>query len=112
MPMKMGKIDEAISKAEFHAELRSWHRETDESTVSDAEREEWPDKLYVADGDQVFEFHADTKREAVAKYLKLVDSHGDGLEWALRPTRTGKVRAVAFGPDKVVIDGFYLYKHR
>jgi hypothetical protein len=112
MPLRIGGIAEARNKAGFHSELRSWRKSGTESTVSEVKPKKWPGKMHVSDGNRVFEFHADTKREPVRKYLELVKKHGNSLEWTLRLTsgRKPRLRAVVFGPDKVKISGFYLYK--
>jgi hypothetical protein len=101
--------DNPLTKPEFHRRLREWLATSDENQIgSDAvyQQTAW---MSVRDGNQIFELHPDTKRNAIQRYMHLVDQHGDGIEWELATTRKGNLRAVVFGPAKVREESFYLY---
>jgi len=108
MPMEPIRLNEAVSKARFHALLRDWFEETDDDRIGDVDfgKSAW---LHVFDGETRFRLNADTKRQGIAEYLRLVDRHGDGLKWSVVANRDGKLNAVAYGPDAKRVRRFYLY---
>lgn len=111
---------QALSKSQFHAQLREWIKLTIDDEVADptigpAEligqhlgRTPW---LFVRDGDGgMFCLHADARRSTVVRYLELVDEHGDDLLWTVVPSQRGSMTAVAFGPEATRLKpAFYLY---
>src|SRR6266536_3410786 len=101
MPMKRVRKAEAITKPEFHKRLRAWLADTNEATIGPPEPEvpgvvPW---VHVHDGGAVYMLHADVKREAVGRYLHLVERHGDQLGWTIVANQRGKKNAVVYGPD-------------
>jgi hypothetical protein len=109
MPLEQVPRDRALSKTEFHRRLRNWIESTDDATVG-AEgvhpRTNW---VHVYDGSDIFDLHADTRREFVEKYLQIVAIHGDDLQWELTESQRGKMSAVVYGPNKIREKSFYLY---
>jgi hypothetical protein len=65
----------------------------------------WVDR----DGTRYY-LNADTKGDGVAAYLALLARHGPALTWSIVANNRGKMNKVAFGPDRVKISGFYLYR--
>src|SRR4051812_9415392 len=100
MPMEQVSRSRAIDRATFHARLRGWCNLNSEYQIGDAAfgQTTW---LYVTDGGSVYRLNADTKRDGVAEYLKLVDLCGDELAWQVVPNQRGNENAVAFGPEAV-----------
>jgi hypothetical protein len=109
MPMQQVRTAGAITKPEFHARLRAWLQETDEATIGPSDIPGVSPWVYVQDGGSRYEFHADVKREAVERYLQLVDRYGDGLEWSIVSNQRGKQNDVAYGPDQERVTPLYLY---
>ena len=103
------KRADALTKREFHGRLRSWLDNTDDHVIK-------PDVLpptpwiHVRDGSDVFVLHADTPRHAVARYLQLVSSHGDEIEWHITIGQRGNPTSALYGPAKVAVKSFYLYR--
>src|SRR5713226_6470783 len=110
MSLTQVRRDQALTKSEFHGRLRdSWLQNPDDTTVgpkADYGRKPW---VYVRDGFRVFVLNADTKREAVGRYLDLVNQYGDDLRWEIRASQQGKMTAVAYGPERCRLRSFYLY---
>jgi len=102
--------DQALNKSEFHKRLRDFcDHNSDDATVCpnvDYGRRPW---IYILDEHRVFVLNADTKRKAVGEYLDLVAQHPDDLRWELRPSQRGHMTAVAYGPDELPVQSFYLY---
>ena len=65
--------------------------------------------VYVSDGGLTYGLHADASRAAVARYLELVDTNGEDLEWTPVPNQRGKLNAIAYGPEKLRLTAFYFY---
>jgi hypothetical protein len=49
-------------------------------------------------------------REGVDEYVRLLDEAGGKLAWSVVENEKGVENKVAFGPDRTVIPGFYLYR--
>lgn len=111
MPMQRvrGGNRNALTKPVFHARLRDWLNEgearIDGETASD-NRAPW---VYIRDGNRLFNIHADSTYEGVKHYLRLVDFYGDGLTWSVVLSKRGHPTKGGFGPEKEVIEGFYVY---
>ena len=112
MPIDRSSSKEPFTKREFHERLLRWFVDTDEDMIGDPAADGRTAWLYVRDADSLFKLHADTPRRAVEEYLRLLRAFEGKLEWSVRPSRQGKMTAVAFGPDRVKIEPFYLYVHR
>jgi hypothetical protein len=102
--------DQALNKSEFHGRLRDfWLHSSDDGTVGPRAaygRIPW---VYVRDGFRVFVLNADTKREAVGRYLELVKQHSDDLRWEITASQQDKMTAVLYGPERHRLKPFYLY---
>ena len=83
MPMKQIRREEALTKAEFHERLRDWLNSTDESRIGPEDVDGRTSWVHVRDGADVFGLHADTKRDAVDRYLQSLTLHGNDLRCAL-----------------------------
>jgi hypothetical protein len=109
MEMERVKRADALAKREFHERLRRWIENTDDHVIK-------PDVLpptawvHVRNGSDVFILHADTPRDAVSRYLQLVSSYGDGIEWHITTGQRGNRTSALFGPDRVAVKSFYLYR--
>ncbi|MDO9107152.1 MAG: hypothetical protein Q7U57_19595 [Methylovulum sp.] len=67
------------------------------------------DPLFIKEEDKVFKLNPDTKRQGVKEYLDLLAKNQGNLPWVIVANANGRMNKVAFGYDKVVIPGFYLY---
>jgi len=98
-----------LTKRVFHARLRDWIKE-EENRIDGGEasdnRAPW---IYIRDGNCLYNIHADSTREGVELYLRLVDLHGDDLSWSVVLSKRGKATKGGFGPEQETIEGFYLY---
>ena len=112
MPMARIRSNEPVTRTEFHARLRAWLRDSQDVRVGPVDVAGVTGWIYVKDGGTVFRLHADTSREAVQKYLELVDSIGEDLAWVPTVNQRGRANAVAYGPDAVRLVPFYFYVHR
>jgi hypothetical protein len=109
MPMERVSPRDAITKPAFYARLRAWLRDTDDAAVGAPDVIGVVPWVHVRHGDSLYKLHADTRREAVSRYLKLVDEYGDDLEWLVVPNERGRENALAYGPQRVRIVPFYFY---
>jgi hypothetical protein len=109
MAMEQVRRDQAISKEQFHSRLRDWLDNTDDNVIGPEGVDGRTAWIHVHDGSTVFVLHADTKREAVTFYLRLVEQHGGALAWKIAPSQRGKMTTVVYGPEKVRHRPFYLY---
>jgi len=100
---------EALSRREFDSELREWLGYSDSPFIGDAERFGGRAWLWVRQLGWRYYLNADTTREGVAEYVRLLDKAGK-LSWSVVPNEKGVENKVAFGPDQIVIPGFYLYR--
>jgi hypothetical protein len=98
-----------ITKLEFHARLVRWFRETGEPVIGDPDTDRRTAWLWVRDGHRLTRLFADTTREAVGRYLDLLNENRGELDWTVVPSAAGQWTKIALGPDRVVIDGFHLY---
>jgi uncharacterized ferritin-like protein (DUF455 family) len=109
MPMNQVRLGDSISKRAFHSRLRAWLHDTDDEIVGDPDVIGMTAWVHVRDGHSWYRLHADTRREAVADYLRLVDKYGDDIEWSIVANQRGRKNAVAYGPERVRRVPFYLY---
>jgi hypothetical protein len=80
MPMEQVSLGDAIPKRAFHARLRAWLDSTDDTVVGDPDVPGVKAWVHVRDGDSRYKLYADTRRDAVADYLRLVDQWDDNLQ--------------------------------
>jgi len=66
--------------------------------------------MWVQVGSYTCRLNADTKRDGVQKYLKIVDRHAPDAQWHVRMNQNGtNYNKIHFGHDVECIPGFYLY---
>lgn len=109
MPLEQVFRDHPLSKHEFHQRLRQWFDNSDDLIVGPENIPGVTCWVYVRDGSDIFGLHADTKRDAVGRYLQLVEQYGDTLQWEITESQRDKRTAVVHGPKKVRDTSFYLY---
>jgi hypothetical protein len=101
---------DALSKSEFHQRIRGWLDNTDDKVIGPEDikypRTGW---VHVRDGTNVLALNADTPRDAVDRYMRMVARYGDDLQWNRAESQQGKMTAVEYGPDKVRCKSFNLY---
>src|SRR5712672_1217629 len=101
MPMLQVHRDRPTTKREFHQLLRAWLSSTSDGVVGAEEVDGRTPWIHVRDGTSTFVLHADTRREAVERYVQLVTLHGDELHWEIAPSQRGNMTAVVYGPEQV-----------
>ena len=109
VPMERVRRDQPLSKPEFHRRLRFWLENAEDAIIGPEDVDGRTGWVYVRDGSTVFMLHADTKRDAVQRYLQLVSLYGDDLQWEITESQRGKLTAVVYGPEKIRRKSFYLY---
>lgn len=102
----------AITRPELHRRLRAWISNAGvDSPIGDVLRNQgrtaW---VWVLCGAEHYRLHADSNASGVRRYLELLDRCGDGILWSVVLSQQGRPTKVAFGPDREVIPGFYLYR--
>jgi hypothetical protein len=98
-----------LTKGVFHQRLKEWLQNTDEETIGSEGVDGRTSWIHVRDGLQLFVLHADTSREAVEWYLRVVEEEGDSLQWEIAASQRGKMTAVVFGPRRLRRTSLYLY---
>lgn len=98
-----------LSRLELHQRLRQWFVTTSDAQIGSEDVQDRTSWVCVEYGSDVFRLHADTKREAVEEYLRLVQQYGEEIQWTVVPNQRGNENAVAYGPHQVRITSFYLY---
>ena len=98
-----------ITKVEFHARLGRWYRETTDPVIGDPGADRRTAWLWIRDGHRLARLFADTNREAVGEYLLLLAQLRGAVDWHVVESAAGQHTKIAFGPDRVVLDGFHLY---
>jgi hypothetical protein len=111
MQMQQVKRADALTKVQFHERLRTWFSSTDDHVVK-ADVPGVTPWVHIRDGADMFVLHADTRRDAVGRYLELVSRYGNDLEWTITASQRGNPTAVLYGPEKVQEKSFYLYRPR
>lgn len=109
MPMPRSDRAHAVSRTVFHNQLREWLSGTNEAIIGSEDVDGRTVWVHVRDVQRMFGLHADTRREAVERYLQLLSVHSEELEWTVVPSQRGNLTAVAFGPEQLRYKPFYLY---
>ncbi|HYH81117.1 MAG TPA: hypothetical protein VEX86_15045 [Longimicrobium sp.] len=100
----------SITLGDFHADLAEFAARAEQhATVGDAETFGGKPWVWIEHAGRRSYLNADTTADAVDVYLGLRDAAGGELDWSVVPNRAGRMNKVAFGPDQLVIPGFYLY---
>mgnify|MGYP000737109970 CR=1 FL=1 len=106
--MSFNKKSSPMTKDQFHKWLKNWYNNSTEKTISDYGNHGQPAYLHIKDGGNLFHLNADTQRIGVEAYLKLLDTEND-LLWSVVLNKNMKMNKIAFGENKKIIKGFYLY---
>jgi hypothetical protein len=110
MPLERVGRSEALSKSEFHQRIRDWLDNTDHKVIGPEgikyHRTGW---VHVRDGSNILVLNADTPRDAVDRYLQMVNRFGNDWQWNRAESQRGKMTAVEYGPDKLRCKSFYFY---
>jgi hypothetical protein len=100
--------NEALTKQQFHEELRQWLENSTEMTIGEPGKSKGRPWVIVLDQDRFFHLDADTTRQAVWSYLHSVEKYGEDLAWTVRKATRGVRVQVAFGPHQLTEHEFYL----
>ena len=109
MPTERTHRSNPISKRDFHVALMDWLANTSDAIVGSEAVDGRTPWIHVLDGDTMFVLHADTRRDSVLHYLKLVAIHGESIAWKVVPSQRKRMTAVAYGPSEERYKPFYLY---
>lgn len=112
MAMQRIERDDWITRHEFHRLLADWYRNGDEPIVGDPDVPGMTGWVWVRDGHLLAKLHADTTRAGVGAYLQLLREHRGELAWAVVESARGQATKIAFGPERQVVPGFYLYLYK
>jgi hypothetical protein len=108
-PMERVERDAWITKLEFHRRLEDWYRESRAPLIGDPGVPGMTGWVFVRDGHMLAKLHADTTRAGVGEYLALLRSQRGELPWYVVESARGQPTKVAFGAERRIIPGFYLY---
>ena len=97
-----------MKKPEFHEALRAFLA-TGAHVLAPGEHAQTP-WVWVKSLGHKYYLHADSTREGIQGYVALVDEMGDNLCWCAVANERGRQNKAAFGPEKVIVPGFYLYR--
>jgi hypothetical protein len=99
-----------LSRREFEATLRRWLGYDPSDTIGGDQGYGGRAWLWVHEAGDLFYLNSDTSRQAVQRYVTLLDEASGDLEWSVVANRRGVLNKVAFGAANEVIPGFYLYR--
>jgi hypothetical protein len=108
-PMERVERDAWITKLEFHRRLEDWYRESRAPLIGDPGVPGMTGWVFVRDGHMLAKLHADTTRAGVGEYLALLRSQRGELPWYVVESARGQPTKIAFGAERRIIPGFYLY---
>lgn len=111
-PMARVERDAWITRLEFHRRLEDWYRRSRAPVIGDPDVPGMTGWVFVRDGHLLAKLHADTTRAGVAEYLQLLRSHRGELAWSVVESARGQPTKIAFGAERVVVPGFYLYLYK
>lgn len=109
MPIRKIAKTDAVSRLQLNEMLQRWIHETNEKQIGDESVQGRSPWVYIKEGGRVFRLHADTKRAGVREYLRMAEDHDSEAEWHIFRNRRGRMNSVAFGPELIRPEGFYLY---
>ena len=97
------------TKAALAELLQRWFDTSTAATIGDLGRFAGRPlvRLVLGDG-QVVTLNADTRRDAVRRYLNEVTAHGPEAPWQVRRNRRGKINRIEFGSSRVSHGGLVL----
>lgn len=98
----------AISFTDFESMLFQWLKESDNTeTIGDKGnfgKKAW---VFVRHNDRLYHLNADTTHNGVEEYFRVKQE--DGNYWFIVTNRNSKLNKVAFGKNRTIIPGLYLY---
>lgn len=110
MPISEVSRSAPVDRSQFHELLRRWHStEPLELTIGDTGTYGQRAWLWVQEDGHDYRLNIDTTRDGVTSYLALVGIYGEGVEWCVVMNARGRMNKVAFGPERLVLSGFYFY---
>ncbi len=107
--MERVERDAWITKLEFHRRLEEWYRGSHAGLIGDPDVPGMTGWVFVRDGHMLAKLHADTTRAGVGAYLELLRSRRGELTWHVVESARGQPTKLAFGTERRVVPGFYLY---
>lgn len=96
------------SKEALYELLRGWLNQSDTATIGDVGTFGGKAWVYVELPNATVVLNADTKRQAVAEFVRAHAEAPDGLAWRVVANRSGKVNKVLYG-DLGSATGWYAY---
>ncbi|MDP2904428.1 MAG: DEAD/DEAH box helicase [Methylovulum sp.] len=96
-----------LSRIDFDEKLKEWYSTSNDPFMGSYKNNSAP--LFIKQEDSVYKLNQDTKRHGVKLYLDLLAKYQGKLPWVIVANENGRMNKVAFGYDKVIIPGFYLY---
>jgi len=108
-PMERIERDAWITKLEFHRRLEEWYRQSRAPLIGDPGVPGMTGWIFVRDGHMLAKLQADTTRAGVAAYLELLRTQPGELTWHVVESSRGQPTKLAFGPERRILPGFYLY---
>ena len=104
----LAKDSNLIQKEEFIRRLKIWRQLTKSKTIGNTTIEQGRSTLFKVEenGNNVWNVHSDTKREAVNQFL---DQRGNPWKKAIGPK--GSI-VLTNNEDGTYIEGFYMYLNR
>lgn len=102
---------DALTRAKFHEQLGEWLQRGG-LTVGDVAAYTETAWLWVEDRFDWFFLLGETTAAAARAYFDLVERHGPAIPWRVDDEGADSPQRVHFGPDRVVIPDFRLYRWR
>ncbi len=103
--------ESAVRREEFHTELRHWLNDSFETTIGDPETFGGKPWLWVRHGGDHFYLDADSSRDGVRRYLRIVDEQEGNPDWTMVPVEPGIRERVAIGRERETVIGFFFFHH-
>lgn len=103
--------ESAIRREDFHRALRTWLDESLDDRIGDPESHAGNAWLWVRHGGDHYYLNADTTRDGIRRYVRLVADDGGDPDWTMKDSEEGVRERVAVGRDRRIIDGFEFYRH-
>lgn len=101
------------TKQKFADILRRWYENTNEDTIGDLRSHygvtTW---MTVSASGHRCVVHADTSRDAIRRYLELVEDHGPDLSWRVERGRRGTLNKVCVELNGAPTPGLFIYTAR
>lgn len=112
VPMERVEREAWITKTEFHRRLTEWYRRSSAPLIGDPEVPGMTGWVWVRDGHLLAKLDADTTRAGVGAYLDMLHERRGELSWSVVESARGQATKIAFGSERRIIPGFYLYLYK